>query len=55
MSLDDIIVNSGLILRGDVDELKKVMCKIQGVLDEHNVQVVYQTTSASKLYVREGF
>ena len=51
----EIKANCGLVIRGDVLALKRIMQELdQIILAENNVIIVHKTVSAAKLWIKEG-
>ncbi len=49
MMEDELIINMGVIIRGDVDELKLLM----GDINRRKIEVVYVKNSVNKLIIME--
>lgn len=53
--MTELRANLGIILRGDVIELRTFMLRLDGLLaDTPDVKLVHKHVSASKLWLREG-
>ena len=55
MQMNELRANLAIVLRGDLTELKAVLCRLEESLNESpSVRVVHKHVSASRLWVNEG-
>jgi len=51
----ELKVNCGLVIRGDVLAIKRIMQELERTISlEKNVIIVHKTVSAAKLWIKEG-
>lgn len=51
----ELKVNCGLVIRGDILAIKRIMQELERTISlENNVIIVHKAVSAAKLWIKEG-
>lgn len=50
--LTDLIVNWGVVFRGDLDDIKKLKEHIADFLNKSSLKLIYQSTNPNRMWIK---